>query len=229
METVAAEPNGDPKAIERLLGQAATAFAQLGKVAAREREALEGRYVAVRGQLVTRTQALREGEDWKRWANVPRAEALVAAAKELAEREEAPTLPLLKAVQQAWKELGPMPGKKSKELWETFKAHCDAAFARIRADRAAEDEKLSGNVAAKRELVAAAQALAGSTDFDATAAAMKELQRAVEGLGAGAAQGRRRAVEGVPHRVRRVLRAAQAVARGVAAPGAGQPPPRRTS
>jgi len=177
MESVAAETGGDPKAVERLLGQAATAFAQLGKVAAAERDALEGRYQAVRGTLVVRISELREGEDWKRWANVPRAEALVAAAKELAEREEAPTLQLLKAVQQAWKEVGPMPGKKSKELWDTFKAHCDAAFARIRQDRAAEDEKLSGNVAAKRELVAAAQALSGSTDFDATAAAMKELQR----------------------------------------------------
>ncbi|MBK9032585.1 MAG: DUF349 domain-containing protein [Myxococcales bacterium] len=177
MEAVAGEAGGDPKAIDRLLGQGATAFAQLGKVAAAERDALETRYVAARGKLVVRTQELREGEDWKRWANVPRAEALVAAAKELAEREEAPTIQLLKVVQQAWKELGPMPSKKSKELWDTFKAHCDAAFARIRSTRAAEDEKLAGNVDAKRELVAAAQALADSTDFEATALAMKELQK----------------------------------------------------
>ena len=177
MEAVAGDLQADVKAIDRLLGQASTGFAQLGRVAATERDALEARYVLARGKLVVRTQELREGEDWKRWANVPRAESLVAAAKELAEREEAPTIQLLKAVQQAWKELGPMPGKKSKELWDTFKAHCDAAFARIKQGRAAEDEKLSGNVAVKRELVAAAQALADSTDFDTTAVAMKELQR----------------------------------------------------
>ena len=148
--------SSDGKAIDRLLGQAATAFGQLGRAPAAEREGLETRYRQVRGQLVVRVQELREGEDWKRWSNVPRAEHLVAAAKELAEREEQPTLDILKELQRLWKELGPLPQKKSQELWEQFKAHADAAFVRIRAVRDVEQAKMGEHAQAREAMIAEA-------------------------------------------------------------------------
>jgi hypothetical protein len=166
----------DVKAIDRLLGQSATAFGQLGRVPAAERDGLETRYREVRGQLVGKLQELREGEDWKRWANVPRAEHLVAAAKELAEREEQPTLDILKELQRLWKEIGPLPQKKSQELWEQFKTHADAAFVRIRAVRDVDRAKMADHAAAREALIAEAEGLAESTDWEATAAALKELQ-----------------------------------------------------
>jgi hypothetical protein len=130
--------SNDGKAIERLLAQAATAFGQLGKAPPGDRDELERRYREVRGQLVVKLQEAREGEDWKRWANVPRAENLVAAARELADREEQPTLDILKELQRMWKDLGPLPQKKSQELWEQFKGHADRAFDRIRGVREVE-------------------------------------------------------------------------------------------
>ncbi len=166
----------DGKSIDRLLGQAATAFGQLGRAPAGERDALETRYREVRGQLVMKLQDLREGEDWKRWANVPRGEELVAAAKELAEREEQPTLDILKELQKLWKEVGPLPQKKSQELWEQFKAHADAAFARIRTVRDEDKAKMGEHAVAREALIAEAETLADSTDWEATAAALKELQ-----------------------------------------------------
>ena len=82
MEQLARRKDG--RAIDRVLQQAAKAFEQIGKVAAGERDALADRYSAARGKLVVRASELREAEDWERFQNVPKAEALIATAKEMA-------------------------------------------------------------------------------------------------------------------------------------------------
>ena len=165
----------DARAIDRLLGQAAKAFEQASKVPGEQRRALEERYHQARAQLVIRIQELREAEDWQRWANVPRAEALLKEALALQEAE-APSLDQLKDLQGRWKALGAMPRKKSQELWEQFKAATDAAFAKIKAGRAQQQEKHAAIAAAKEALIVEAERLAESTDWDATAAQMKDLQ-----------------------------------------------------
>ncbi|MBZ0234044.1 MAG: DUF349 domain-containing protein, partial [Deltaproteobacteria bacterium] len=166
----------DVRAIDRLLEQARTAFAQLGRAAPDARARLEARYDDVRGKLVVRANELREAEDWKRFANVPKAESLIAMAKELAELET-PRLEVLKELQKQWKAIGPIPGKKSKELWEQFKALTDAAYAKIKAVRDVESAKHADAAKVKEALCAEAEALSESTDWEATAQALKVLQQ----------------------------------------------------
>ncbi len=169
--------SSDAKSIDRILGQAATAFSQLVKVPPAERAPLEMRYGEIRSKLVIQLKDLREGEEWKRWAAVPRAEALITAARALAESEEVPGLPALKDLQLRWKQVGPLPLKRSQELWEQFKTVADAAFARIRTGREVEHQKLGENLKIKEQLVVQAEALAESSDWDATALVLKDLQK----------------------------------------------------
>jgi hypothetical protein len=165
----------DPKQIERALQQAAKSFEAIGRVPADQRDPLSERYTAARGKLVGRANELREAEDWARFQNVPKAEALISTAKAMAAEEPSADLAnRLRQLQALWKEVGPMPQRRSKELWEQFKASCDAVYERVRGFRAIENEKFAEVVKAKEALIAEADALAApfaSADPNAVAPA----------------------------------------------------------
>jgi hypothetical protein len=174
MEGLAGKPNQDLRAIDRLLGQATKAFEQIGKVPGAERDALADRYRVARGKLVTRAGELREADDWQRWANVPKAEALIETARQMLEAPATPDLGnRLRALQALWKEVGAMPQRRSKELWDLFKATCDQVYDKVRGQRAIEHEKFADVARAKETLIAEAEALQDSTDWAATADKLK--------------------------------------------------------
>ena len=167
----------DPRQIERSLQQAAKAFDAIGRVPVETRAELSDRYTAARTKLMARLNEFQEAEDWARFQNVPKAEALIAAANSMAAEEPSQDLAnRLRQLQALWKEVGPMPQRRSKELWDTFKAGCDAVYDRVKGLRAEETEKLSEVIKVKEALIAEAEALADSTDWTATAAALKILQ-----------------------------------------------------
>ena len=93
---------------------------------------------------------------------------------------EAPATPdlgnRLRELQALWKEVGPMPQRRSKELWEQFKATCDQVYDKVKGVRAVEHEKFAEVAKAKEALIAEAEALAESTDWAATAEKLKALQ-----------------------------------------------------
>ncbi len=177
MEQLAGTEQKGTREIDRLLAQAAKAFENLAKAPAAERDALAERYRAARGKLVLRAGELREAEDWQRWTNVPKAEALIETAKQMAEAPATPDLGnRLRALQALWKEVGPMPQRRSKELWDQFKATCDQVYDKVKGVRAVEQEKFVEVAKVKEALIAEAEALAESTDWAATADKLKQLQ-----------------------------------------------------
>jgi hypothetical protein len=177
MEQLAGTEQKTTREIDRVLAQAAKAFENLGKAPAAERDKLAERYRVARGKLVTRAGELREAEDWQRWTNVPKAEALIDTAKQLLEAPATPDLGnRLRALQALWKEVGPMPQRRSKELWEQFKATCDGIYDKVKGVRAVEQEKFADVAKAKEALIAEAEALAESTDWAGTAEKLKQLQ-----------------------------------------------------
>lgn len=166
------------RVLDRTLSQAQKAFEQLGRVPSDLRTALADRYGAVRGKVVVLVQDLREAEDWQRWANVPRAEALIGEAKAMIELETAaPDLAAkLKTLQARWKEIGALPPRRSKELWEQFKATCDQVYDRVKGVRVVEQAAFAEVAAIKERLIAEAEGLTESTDWQATAERLKALQ-----------------------------------------------------
>ncbi|MDB4960211.1 MAG: putative CheA signal transduction histidine kinase [Myxococcales bacterium] len=177
METLAATDAKDGRVIDRLLQQAAKAFDNIGKVPPADRDKLADRYRDARGKLLIRASELKEAEDWLRWSNVPKAEALIETAKLMAEAPATPDLgDRLRQLQALWKEVGPMPQRRSKELWDTFKVECDRVFEKVKGVRAVENEKFADVAKAKEALITEAESLATSEDFAATSARLKELQ-----------------------------------------------------
>ncbi len=120
---------------------------------------------------------MREAEDWARFQNVPKAEALIAMAKQMAAEEPSADLGnRLRQLQALWKDVGPMPQRRSKELWDQFKQICDQVYDKVKGFRAVESEKFAEVVKIKEALIADADALADSTDWAATADKLKALQ-----------------------------------------------------
>ncbi len=143
-----------------------------------QRDTIATRYHAARGKLVIKAQELREAEDWQRWTNVPKAEALIDTAKQMAAGDAAPDLGnRLRQLQLMWKEeVGALPSKRGKDLWDSFKAACDQVYEKVKGVRAEEDVKFAEVTKVKQALIAEAESLADSTDFAATANKLKELQ-----------------------------------------------------
>ncbi|MBL9017079.1 MAG: DUF349 domain-containing protein [Myxococcales bacterium] len=178
MEGLLGQEAKDIRPIDRLLAQASKGFEAIGKVQGAARDAIASRYHAARGKLVIKAQELREAEDWQRWTNVPKAEALIDTAKQMAAGDAAPDLGnRLRQLQLMWKEeVGALPQKRGKDLWDSFKAACDQVYEKVKGVRAEEDVKFAAVTQVKEALIAEAEAVADSTDFAATAAKLKDLQ-----------------------------------------------------
>jgi hypothetical protein len=141
----------------------------------RDHEAMLKRLRALRAALAPRLQALRESDDWKRWANTNVQEQLCAAAealRDIADPEDAGRR--LHDLQERWKTASAALQDRSQELWLRFKAAGDEVHARLEAHRAEQGrrkEALCGQVEAL------AAAMPGKpADWAKTADEVKRLQ-----------------------------------------------------
>jgi DNA polymerase III psi subunit len=97
--------------------------------------------------------------------------------KELADSENwQETTPKIKAMQNLWKEIGPLPRAMEKDLQRSFQEVCDSFFTRQRAFYQQLDEARRENFKQKRRLCEEAEALSESADFKSTLSRIKELQ-----------------------------------------------------
>lgn len=68
--------------------------------------------------------------------NLSKKQALVAKAQELQESDDfAATTPVMKQIQEEWKQVGHVPRKHSDKLWKEFKAACNRYFERMKESR----------------------------------------------------------------------------------------------
>ncbi|MGL2993857.1 DUF349 domain-containing protein [Flavobacterium sp. TSSA_36] len=68
--------------------------------------------------------------------------ALVAKAKELQESEDfAATTPIMKQIQEEWKQIGHVPRKYSDKIWNEFKEACNHYFAKLKEHRSEENNE----------------------------------------------------------------------------------------
>ena len=85
------------------------------------------------------------------------------------------------ALQKQWKEIGPVPRKKSEQLWKRFRAACDEFFAER--DRNSKPENdFYGNLKAKQRLIEEIKAYQLSGD-ESDAAAMQDFQNRWQEIG----------------------------------------------
>ena len=154
----------------RQLGRLQEEWAAVASATPDKAQSLWERFRTARNELRKRSDAyLAENLEKKR--------ALCAQVAGLAESTAwNETAEVIKRLQAEWKEMGPVPIRHAQALWQEFRAPCDAFFARRKAHFARLDGERRTAVTAKTALCEQAEALADSTDWDATATVMKRLQ-----------------------------------------------------
>jgi hypothetical protein len=113
----------------------------------------------------------------ERAANLAKKRALCERAEALADSTDwVRTAIEIQALQAEWKTVGPVMRGQEKVTWERFRAACDRFFTRRQQDLKQRKEAWAANLAKKEELCATAEALADSTDWDAAAAQIRQIQ-----------------------------------------------------
>jgi len=111
-------------------------------------------------------------------------ESLCAQAEALAESTEWIRTPrLLETLRVEWKKIGASGPAQDRALWERFRKACDRFFTRRKEDRKQRRREWARNREAQEALCAEAEALADSTDWQATAGALKKLQANWKAIG----------------------------------------------
>ena len=135
------------------------------------------RFKTAREAIRARAEAFRAEQAAKKEEMCVKAEALADSTEWIR------TATTLQGLQAEWKSLGPSLPAQDKDLWERFRKACDAFFTRRKEDLKQRRQELSKNREAKLALCVQAEAVADSTDWQATAAVLKKLQVDWKGVG----------------------------------------------
>jgi len=187
LERLASVPDATLKTLDRTLREGRDVAAGLDRLpASPERDELRGRLDAVQPSIVTRVQELRNADDWQRWANASVQEQLVTkmeALKEVADSAQAARR--MRELQAEWKTVAAGPREHGQALWNRFRAAADEIRNRTEHYFAEQAQHRSENLGRKQALIERAEALADSTDWIATAEAIKSLQAEWKTVGPG--------------------------------------------
>ena len=168
---------GDFAAVARAVKQAQADWKRLGPLPRERREAAWGRFRAACDAQFARCQPYFAELDAQRLANLQRKLALAAEAERLAGQgpiglagspadlaDKRVAWDRFKAIQQEWRDIGPVPRERDQEVWARFRTACDAFFARHRAELDARHKEQLKNLTQKTGLCVAVEELAGECE-----------------------------------------------------------------
>lgn len=176
------------KALERAIADARAIEASLESESADpERAELKAKVAAAREALQPTATSLREADDWQRWANASVQEQLIAKMEALAADAAADAgaaVRQMREMQDQWKAVASAPRDRAEQLWTRFRAAAQAVRERVEPLRAAQRAEQVEHLARKVALCEKAEALSDSTEWIATADALKALQAEWKTIGA---------------------------------------------
>ncbi len=142
-----------------------------------EAEELGAGFQANLKALTEKIDNYRHEKDWQLWANLTLKQELLKKVERLDEVTDLPlVLETIKEAQAAWKEIGPVPQKLSRQLWDKFHAAGDRNYQRCGPYL---EELKAARIAAldrKEAICVLAEELAESEQWQKSATAIKELQ-----------------------------------------------------
>jgi hypothetical protein len=140
-------------------------------------EAMWRRFKTAQDEVFARTVALVATQNEERAGNLARKQTLCERAEALADSTDwVKTAAEIQKLQAEWKSIGPVTRGHEKAIWERFRSACDRFFTRRQEDLKKRKDEWSTNLARKEALCEQAEALAESTDWDAAAGKLKQLQ-----------------------------------------------------
>lgn len=144
-----------------------------------EGDALWQRFKAAADAAQSRVDGFFAQRSLEEASNLEQKQALVEQAESLSTSTDwLKTADALRALQQQWNAMGPVPRDKAKTLNARFRAACDAFFTRRKDDLQQRKDTWQANQAAKEALITEAEQLAESSDWGPAAERIKQLQAA---------------------------------------------------
>lgn len=161
----------DPQRMLRESGRLDQEWKRVAVAPRAQSQALWERFRAARRELRHRNDAYLAD-------NLAKKEALCVDVEALADSTDwNATAAAIRRRQEEWKEIGPVRQQLSAALFARFRAPANRFFERHKEYRRTRKEQYEERLGRMRTLCEAAEALAESTDWDATVAEMKRLQR----------------------------------------------------
>jgi hypothetical protein len=140
-------------------------------------EAMWRRFKTAQDEVFARTSAYLTAQNEERRANLTKKQALCERAEALAGSTDwVKTAAEIQQLQAEWKAIGPVTRGQEKAIWERFRGACDRFFTRRQEDLKKRKDEWAANLTRKEALCEKAEALADSTEWDAAAAQLKQLQ-----------------------------------------------------
>ena len=167
----------------RALQQLHDEWAEIGPVARELREELWNRFKQASSVINKKHQAHFDALHAQESENLEKKQALIdqlkgldwAAIKSNKQWDEATEK--VQTIQQEWRTIGFAPKKQNQSIYEEYRQLCDAFFKAKTAFYKGIRDEFSENLKKKRELLEAAEALKGSTDWNETTNKLVELQQ----------------------------------------------------
>ena len=165
----------------------------------KDRQEIHARLEAARAAIGPRVQELRAADEWQRWANLQVQEELCKEMEALKGEQQLDPVSLNKAsrrmreLQARWKHVALAPRAQGETMWRRFKTAQDEVYGRTAAHVVAQNAERGANLTRKDALCTQAEALAESTDWVRTAAAIQALQAEWKTIGP-VARGHERAI-----------------------------------
>jgi hypothetical protein len=179
-------PDLSLKTATRVLRDLKAALADVPPLPSRhDYEEVVHRLKTAQAALTPKVQDLREVAEWQQWANIGIQEQLCEKMEALRTVEDSEAVARrIRELQEQWRQAADVPRAQGEALWRRFKAIHDELWARCEAQFAAQAGVRSENLAKKVILCERAEALADSTNWLATADAIKRLQAEWKNIGA---------------------------------------------
>jgi Domain of Unknown Function (DUF349) len=177
VEALAQDEAATLKAVERALSDSLAVESSLSAHRGAGAAELLARVQAGRLALQPKAQVLREADDWQRWLNAEAQEQLAVQMEALQQEADPQTaLRRMRELQASWQRVATAPRERAQSLWRRFRTAQDALRAKVEPHIAAQAAAQTEHLAHKLALCERAEALAASSDWIATATAIKALQ-----------------------------------------------------
>jgi hypothetical protein len=183
-EMEALKHEADPEVAGRRMRELQSRWKPVALAPRAQGEAMWRRFKVAQDEVFQRVAPHLAAQAEARAANLAKKRGLCERAEALADSTDwVKTAVEMQALQAEWKTIGAVVHGQEKAIWERFRAACDRFFTRRQQDLKQRKEAWAANLASKEELCARAEALADSTEWDATAAEMRRLQTAWKTIG----------------------------------------------
>ena len=174
-----AEWNAFSKEIEDIQAE----WRKIGFATKKENQKIYDRFRAACDAFFGRKREYYNGIKGTMNENLEKKQALIEQAEALKDSTEwKKTTDQYISLQKQWKEIGPVPRKKSEQLWKRFRAACDEFFARRDANASPEND-FYGNLKAKKKLIEEIRAYVPGDDETANAEMMREFNERWQAIG----------------------------------------------